>query len=194
MFTSSIHLITYSVAPSPTFRDSVAYRRWRAAPLSTMAFTSDEDYATPSPLSSVGPSRKRCRSRATSVPLVAHLPGALSPVCVGLLPPRKRFRGPSAAFSLEDSIKDGSEASTKSDIDPYILTGIEADIAAEVAAVAETEGDDETEDDAESNDLPKPTIAERLEEYEETMQGMYEHLLEIPIQRSKDIEEEKRNM
>ncbi|GKA21064.1 hypothetical protein Tco_0701053, partial [Tanacetum coccineum] len=44
------------------------------------------DYVTPSSSTLARPSRKRCRSSATSVPTPAHPSGALSPVRANLLP------------------------------------------------------------------------------------------------------------
>ncbi|GJZ51337.1 hypothetical protein Tco_0605852 [Tanacetum coccineum] len=136
------------------------------------------DYVTPSSSTSVGPSEKRCRSSATSVPATTHPSGALSLVLVDLLPPRKRFRGSSAASSHEYSIEDSSEAEV--DIEDRARGTIEID----VAFVAEPEVPD---------DLPKSNIAKRLDQHEEAIQGMYEHLLDLPALRLKDIEEEQRD-
>ncbi|GKE70747.1 hypothetical protein Tco_1528819, partial [Tanacetum coccineum] len=52
----------------------------------------DSPFDTPTTIS-VGPSRKRCRSPAASVPLATTALGALSPVRADLLPPCKRIRG-----------------------------------------------------------------------------------------------------
>ncbi|GJY04840.1 hypothetical protein Tco_0370780, partial [Tanacetum coccineum] len=169
------------------------------------------DYVTPSSSLSAGPSWKRCRSPTTMVCSTAHTPGALSPVRADLLPPHKRFRGSSTASFHQGSIKDSSEASTESDIDPYILADIEADIATEAAAAAEAEADAEAENDAESgtedtfeigvdvvikpevpDDIPAPTIVERLSEHEDVIQELYNHMLEFPAQRFDDIKEKQR--
>ncbi|GKD13708.1 hypothetical protein Tco_1198115, partial [Tanacetum coccineum] len=48
------------------------------------------DYTTPTSSSSAGPSRKRSRSSATSIPSTVHTAGALSPTGANLLPPHKR--------------------------------------------------------------------------------------------------------
>ncbi|GKC66361.1 hypothetical protein Tco_1098959, partial [Tanacetum coccineum] len=40
------------------------------------------------------------------------------------------------------------------------------------------------------DDLPMSTVRERLDEIEEVVQGLYEHLLDIPAQRLDDIEED----
>ncbi|GJZ58734.1 hypothetical protein Tco_0614550 [Tanacetum coccineum] len=126
------------------------------------------DYVTPSPSLSARPSQKRCR-----------------------------FRGPLAASSHEGSIEDSSKASTESDIDLDILADIEADITTEATAASDVEsssgdtieiGVDVVVESVALNDLPGPTVAERWEEYKETMKGMYEHLLEIPIQRVRVLE------
>ncbi|GJY81103.1 hypothetical protein Tco_0493854 [Tanacetum coccineum] len=146
--------------PIRTPRDSVAYHQWRAAPLSTMSPTTLE--------------------RST-----AHTPGALSPARADLLPSHKRFRGSSVASFHEGSIKDSYEAST------------------------EVEGDDEAKNDAESSagdtveirvdvviepevpdDIPAPTIVERLSKHEDVIQELYNHMLEFPAQRFNDIEED----
>nr|GEX64563.1 hypothetical protein [Tanacetum cinerariifolium] len=93
-------------------------------------------------------------------PALKHAPRALSPTCVDLLPPRKRFRSSTTALSpeasIEGSIKIGSE---EEDIDFDVMADIEADIAAKAAAAIEFrveinvgfEGDDEAEEKAESS-------------------------------------------
>ncbi|GKD59498.1 hypothetical protein Tco_1297007 [Tanacetum coccineum] len=50
------------------------------------------DYATHTSSSSAGPSRKRSRSSATSIPSTVHIVGALSPARADLLLPHKRYR------------------------------------------------------------------------------------------------------
>ncbi|GJS02625.1 hypothetical protein Tco_0319133 [Tanacetum coccineum] len=67
----------------------------------------------------VGPSRKRCRSPASTVTLSIHALGALVPSHADLLPPHKRFRD---SISPEDSIEE--------DIDIDVLADIKADVAA----------------------------------------------------------------
>ncbi|GJS05151.1 hypothetical protein Tco_0321659 [Tanacetum coccineum] len=66
---------------------------------------------------SAGPSRERCRSLAISVPLAIPIPGALPPVHMNLLPPRKRTRGAVTASDYDDSTKESYEAYTEPDID-----------------------------------------------------------------------------
>ncbi|GJZ03450.1 hypothetical protein Tco_0536725 [Tanacetum coccineum] len=69
-------------------------------------------HARPSHSSSAGPSRKRSRSPTTLVPLSSPVPGALSFVCVDLLPPHKRIRSSDSTTNLEDC----SDEITKSDL------------------------------------------------------------------------------
>ncbi|GJR67426.1 hypothetical protein Tco_0013491 [Tanacetum coccineum] len=158
------------------------------------------------PSHSAGPSRKRCRSPATTVPSYIPASGALVPTRADLLLPRKRFRD---SISPEDSIEE--------DIDADVLADIEADAAAvEVAADMDVEvgvdvgigievGDD-IEDEAEPSDrgtmevgvdviarinipdgMLMPDAVECLEQVKEVVQGIYGHVMEIPLQRVEDI-------
>ncbi|GJS14706.1 putative reverse transcriptase domain-containing protein [Tanacetum coccineum] len=105
--------------------------------------------------SSVGPSRKRCRSPTTAVPSFIPALGALVPTRADLLLPRNRFRD---SYSSEDNVKE--------DIDADVLVDIEADATVvEVAADIDVEAgvdtgigieigddiEDEDEGEAESN-------------------------------------------
>ncbi|GKE39747.1 hypothetical protein Tco_1463152 [Tanacetum coccineum] len=90
-------------------------------------------------------------------------------------------------------------------------TTIETDTAADVEPVEEESEPIEAEVDAEPSagdtveivvdvvaktvvpdDLPVSTIRERLDKIDEVVQGMYEHLLDIPVQWLDDIEKEQR--
>ncbi|GJV71134.1 hypothetical protein Tco_1491129 [Tanacetum coccineum] len=168
--------------PIRTPRDSEAYCRWKAAPLSTVYppttfesssgdFSSDLstssserpphsfDTHSPTPSPSAGPSGKRCRSPATSIPLTTPTLRSLSPTRADLLTPRKRIRGFSAASYPEDSSKGSMEVGSEDDIDSDVMAYIEADITAEAATAeeirAETkvglERDDKVEDEADSS-------------------------------------------
>ncbi|GJR98588.1 reverse transcriptase domain-containing protein [Tanacetum coccineum] len=95
-------------------RRSEAFRRWCAAPLSTLypPTTSESSSGDSSerPLHSsshsAGPSRKRCRSPVDSVPSSTPVMGSLAPTRADLLPPRKRFRD---SYSSEASIEEDTE-------------------------------------------------------------------------------------
>ncbi|GJT88601.1 hypothetical protein Tco_1070318 [Tanacetum coccineum] len=114
---------------------------------------------SPTPSSSVGPSRKRCRSPATSIPLAIPTPGVVSSARADLLPPLKRIGGPSATLSSEDGSEGSMEVGSKEHIDSNVMADIEADIAAEATTTDEIraktevgfEGDDKAEDEAESS-------------------------------------------
>nr|GEY30740.1 protein kinase-like domain, concanavalin A-like lectin/glucanase domain protein [Tanacetum cinerariifolium] len=106
-----------------------------------------------SQLASVRPSRKRCRSPATSLVATTSTPAVLSSVLVDLLPPRKRFRG-SPAVSYEDATV---ETTTELVIPPV---------------------------------HPGQTVEDRLDKHSEMIRGMYEHLLDMPMSRIEETEEE----
>nr|GEV53463.1 putative reverse transcriptase domain-containing protein [Tanacetum cinerariifolium] len=110
--------------------------------------------------SPAGPSRKRCRSLTTSIPLAIPALGALFLIRVDILPPRKRYRSSSVALSSEASIEGSIQiGSEEEDIDYDIMAYIEADIAVEAATAAKFrtkvdvgfEGDDKAEEEAESS-------------------------------------------
>ncbi|GKC85909.1 hypothetical protein Tco_1141626 [Tanacetum coccineum] len=143
---------------------------------------------------SAGPSRKRCRSLATLVPLATPTPGALSHV-----------------------------RSEEEDIDSDVIYDIEADIAAEAETVVkfkvETnvgfEGDNEVEEEAESSargivevridrviepEIPDDTpVLVTIEGSREDLKigldvvikELYDHMEEIPTWRIADIEKEQ---
>ncbi|GKE11835.1 hypothetical protein Tco_1415386 [Tanacetum coccineum] len=95
-------------------RRSEAFRRWCAAPLSTLyPLTTSESSSGDSSerplhssLHSAGPSYKRCRSPVDSVPSSTPVMGSLAPTHADLLPPRKRFRD---SYSSEASIEEDVE-------------------------------------------------------------------------------------
>ncbi|GJZ51120.1 hypothetical protein Tco_0605635 [Tanacetum coccineum] len=93
---------------------SEAFRRWCAAPLSTLyppttsESSSGDSSERPmhSSSHSIGPSRKRCRFLVDSVPSSTPVIGSLAPTRADLLPPRKRFRD---SYSSEASIEEDTE-------------------------------------------------------------------------------------
>ncbi|GKA35636.1 hypothetical protein Tco_0722127 [Tanacetum coccineum] len=200
------------------------------------------DYATHASFSSAGPSRKRSRSLATSIPSTVHTAGALSLIQADLLPPHKRYMGTSAMHSDESGNEGSPEIHRESDMDSDIRADIEAETAAAAAivdgrggnsgrvrvggfgligvemgikpglAVVESESEPEeakADDEADvevqlkgtikirvdvttgidiPNKLPMPDTIKRLEQLKESVQGMYGHMLEIPLKRIEDIE------
>ncbi|GKC29947.1 hypothetical protein Tco_1037241 [Tanacetum coccineum] len=73
-------------------------------------------YSTP--LTSVGLSRKRCRSHTTSLPALASAPTVLSYVPADRLPPRKRFRG-SPTISYQDAMVKTTTTSVSPPVHPW---------------------------------------------------------------------------
>ncbi|GJV38676.1 hypothetical protein Tco_1411153 [Tanacetum coccineum] len=95
-------------------RRSKAFRRWCAAPLSTLCPPTTSESSSGdsskrllhSSSHSAGPSRKRCRSPVDSVPSSTLVMGSLAPTRADLLPPRKRFRD---SYSSEASMEEDTE-------------------------------------------------------------------------------------
>ncbi|GKA80577.1 hypothetical protein Tco_0787269 [Tanacetum coccineum] len=171
------------------------------------------DYATSTSSSSVGPSRKRSRSSATSVPSTFHTAGALSSARADLLPPHKRYR------DIRADIK-AKTATTVVTVDglgikPVMIVvkmGLEPGLAVfeSESEPEEAEADDKADVEIQPegtveigvdvtigidipNDLLMLDAIERLEKLEEGVQGMYEHILEIPLQRIEDIKARQTN-
>nr|GFC37876.1 hypothetical protein [Tanacetum cinerariifolium] len=111
-----------------TLRDSVTYRHWRAAPLSTMYPLTNSESSSEGYSSDLLASSSE-RSPTTSMPLPAHPSRAPSSVRADLLPPYKRFRSSSVVASPEDCTEEG-----------------------ELAVVEAGVGDDDEEDDGMEGD------------------------------------------
>ncbi|GKA95074.1 hypothetical protein Tco_0817112 [Tanacetum coccineum] len=107
--------LIYPPVLSPRY--SKAFKRWRAAPLSTSyplttsesSLGSSSERSLDSSLPSSRPSRKRCRSLTTLVPSPTHVLRSIAPTPIDLLPPRKRFRG---SYSSKDSGEKHMEVDT----------------------------------------------------------------------------------
>ncbi|GKE01093.1 reverse transcriptase domain-containing protein [Tanacetum coccineum] len=198
-----------------TLRCSEAYLSWRSALLFTMypSTTSESSSRDSSSESSAGPSRKRCRSPATTMTSSIHAMRALVPSRANLILPHKRFRD---SISPEDSVEEDIDTDVLEDIeadatvvevivDRDVVTGIDASIDIEVDVGVDVE--DEVEDEVESSDrgtmevgvdvvagidipygILMPDAIERLEHVEEGLQDIYKHVIEIPLQRIEDIE------
>ncbi|GJS27682.1 hypothetical protein Tco_0488302 [Tanacetum coccineum] len=198
-----------------TPRCSEAYRHWRSASLSTMypQTTSESSARDSSSESSAGPSRKRCRSPVATMTSSIHAVRALVPSRTDLLPPRKRFRD---SISPEDSVENDVDADELTDIEADATTvevAVDRDVVARVDAGivievdVEVDVEDKDEDEVKSSDrgtievgvdviagidildgMLMPDAVERLEQVEEGLQDIYEHVIEMPLQRIKDIE------
>ncbi|GKB54045.1 hypothetical protein Tco_0904798 [Tanacetum coccineum] len=169
--------------------------------------------------SSTGLAHKRCRSPAATVTSFIHATRALVPSRADLLPPCKRFRD---SISTEDSVEEDINMDVLEDIeadatvvevavDRDVVTGIDAGIDMEVDVGVDVE--DEVEDEVESSDrgtikvgvdvaagidIPDgmllPDAVEHLKQVEEGLQDIYEHVMEIPLQRIEDIKTGQREL
>ncbi|GJR83274.1 hypothetical protein Tco_0154059 [Tanacetum coccineum] len=204
-----------------TPRCTKACLRWRSSPLSTMypPMTSKSLAGDSSSESSARSSHKRCRSSATTVTSFIHATRPLVPSRIDLLPPRKRFRD---SISPKDSVEEDIETHVLADIkvDPTTIevavdrdveAGVDAGIGMEVDVRVDVE--DEVKDEVESNDrgtievkvdvvtgidildgMLMPGAVEHLEHVEEGLQDIYEHVIEIPLQRIEDIKTGQREL
>ncbi|GJS93495.1 hypothetical protein Tco_0800463 [Tanacetum coccineum] len=218
--TSTPHRFVHrSLARTP--RCSEACLRWRSAQLSTMypPTTSASSAVDSSFDSSAGPSRKRCMSPATIVTSSIHATRALVPSRADLLPPRKRFRD---SILLEDSVEEDIDTNVLEDIEAdamAVKVVVDRDVKARVDAGIDMEVNvrigvkDEVEDEVESSDrgtievgvdladgidildaMLMPNAVERLEQVEEGLQDIYDHVIEIPLQRIEDIKTGQREL
>ncbi|GKC34867.1 putative reverse transcriptase domain-containing protein, partial [Tanacetum coccineum] len=180
-----------------TPRCSKAYLRWRSAPLSTMypLMTSESSPGDSSSESSVGPSRKRCRSHAATMTSSIHAMRALVPSRADLLPPHIEADATAVEVAVD---RDG-------------VAGFDAGIDMEVDVGVDVE--DEVEDEVESSDrgtievgvdvvvgidildgVLMPDAVEHLKQVKEGLQDIYKHVIEIPLQRIEDIEKGQREL
>ncbi|GJX75803.1 hypothetical protein Tco_0322614, partial [Tanacetum coccineum] len=115
-------------------RRSEAFRRWCAAPLSTLYLPTTSESSSRdsskrplhSPSHSAGPYRKRCRSTVDSVPSSTPVMGSLAPTRADLLPPHKRFRD---SYLSEASIEEDIEIDPiETEVDMELGIGDEDDV------------------------------------------------------------------
>ncbi|GJY08864.1 putative reverse transcriptase domain-containing protein [Tanacetum coccineum] len=184
----ALRFVHRSLARTP--RCSEAYLRWRSAPLSTMylPITFESSAGDSSSESSAGPSRKRCRD----------------------------------SISPEDSVEEDINTDVLEDIKAdatAIKVVVDRDVEARVDAGIDMEVDvrvgvdDEVEDKVKSSDrgtmevgvdlaagidIPDAMLmldaVEHLEQVEEGLQDIYDHVIEIPLQRIEDIEMRQREL
>nr|GEW81733.1 reverse transcriptase domain-containing protein [Tanacetum cinerariifolium] len=123
-------------------------------------------------VTSVGPSRKRCRSLTISVQIAIPISPALALVLADLLPPRKRIRGFVSTTDYEVSPEESYEPYTEPDIDFDVQAGIDAYVAvadAETTKEADVRVKDRIENKAEAGKeahaeiQPKGTIKIRVD-------------------------------
>ncbi|GKC71240.1 hypothetical protein Tco_1117123 [Tanacetum coccineum] len=196
---------------------SEAYLHWRFGPLSTMypPMTFESSAGDSSSKSSAGPSCKRCRSPAAIVTSPIHATRALVSSRADLFPPRKRFRD---FISPEDSVEEDIDTDVLEDIevdatvfevvvDRDVVTRIDAGIGMVVDVRFDVEDEVESSDRGTIEvgvdvvvgiDIPDAMLmadaVERLEQVEEGLQDIYDHVIEIPLQRIKDIKTGQREI
>ncbi|GJY06681.1 putative reverse transcriptase domain-containing protein [Tanacetum coccineum] len=166
----------------------------------------------PSHSSSVGPSRKRSRSPTTLVPLSSPVPGALSFVCVDLLPPHKRIRSSDSAMDLEDCSDESSKFKQRLISVLHMrmlleLKGIDAKVVVKTAAREEVEtsvkGMVEVRVDKVTHlvvldDILEPAQEEGAigvahETLGDMVQRFHDHTVEVPVHRVQVIESIQRD-
>ncbi|GKF08353.1 hypothetical protein Tco_0042577 [Tanacetum coccineum] len=181
--------------------------------------TSESSTGDSSSESSAGPSHKRCRSFAATVTSSIHATRSLVPSRADILPPRKIFRD---SISPEDSVEEGTDVDMLADIEADAMTNevvVDRDVEAGVNACICMEVDvgidveDKVKDEVESSDrgtmevgvdvvseidIPDGMLmlddVEHLEQVEEGLQNIYEHVIEIPLQRIEDIKTGQREL
>ncbi|GKF08005.1 hypothetical protein Tco_0042229 [Tanacetum coccineum] len=179
--------------PKRAPRRSEAFRRWCAAPLSTLyppttsKSSSGDSSKRPmhSSSHSAGPSRKRCRSPIDSIPSSTPVIGSLASTCADLLPPRKRFRD---SYSSEASIEEDTE------IDPIETEGatsagdtVEIGIDLMLAPIVEEEivepdGEDPS-DSSGTRDRIVRSFEDMLIDLSDAVRDFYHHMSEVRIDR-----------
>ncbi|GJU74784.1 hypothetical protein Tco_1266189 [Tanacetum coccineum] len=154
---------------SPSIPLGMRPRLWLQSPVSSTRFSSTiESSPSDSPATtsdrhsyslshSVGLSRKRCRSTATTVPSSIPASGALVHTRADLLPPRKRFKD---SIPPKDSIKENIEVDVLADIEVdativEVATYMDVDVRVDAGISMEVgvgfDIEDEDEDETESS-------------------------------------------
>ncbi|GKE04236.1 putative reverse transcriptase domain-containing protein, partial [Tanacetum coccineum] len=186
-------------------RHSEAFRRWCAAPLSTLypPTTSESSSGDSSerPLHSsshyAGPSRKRCRSPVDSIPSSTPVMGSLAPTRADLLPPRKRFRD---SYSFEASIEEDAEIDprdVRDDTEEYEADTsagdtVEVGVDPMPAPIVEEEIVELVGEDSSDSSATRDGIVRSFEDMpidlDEAVRDFYHHMSEVRIDRIVGIE------
>ncbi|GJV49677.1 hypothetical protein Tco_1439889 [Tanacetum coccineum] len=206
------HSLPVHSPPDTTIADSSTPPRFVYPPLARTPRDSSSE-------SSAGPSRKRCRSPAATVTSSIHVARALIPSRPDLLPPHKRFRD---SISPEDCVEENINTDVLEDIKADATVdevAVDRDVEARVDACIGMEVDvrvnveDEVEDEVTSsnrgtmevgvdvvvrinilNGMLMHDAVEHLEQVEEGLQDIYDHIIEIPLQRIEDIKTGQREL
>ncbi|GKA54715.1 hypothetical protein Tco_0753664, partial [Tanacetum coccineum] len=220
--------LVYPSVMTPQYSED--FSRWRSASFSTpyppttsesSPYSSSERSLDSSSLSA-RPSRKRCKSPTTSVPLSTLVSRSIAPTHADLLPPRKRFRG---SYSLEDSREEHMEIGTVDaeaiadlgigdEVGAHIEDGISMVIEITARDVIETAAEEEVESSARGmvevevdpkigpvvdEDVPDHVTTDgAVEVTYETLRDLvhrfHDHTEEIPVHRIQVIETAQRQL
>ncbi|GKC88462.1 hypothetical protein Tco_1149111 [Tanacetum coccineum] len=134
--------------------------------------TSKSSVGDSSSESSAGSSRKRCRSSVATMTSSIHATRALVPSRADLLLPRIGMEV-DVGVEVEDEVEDEVESSDRGTMEVGVDVVVGIDIP-----------------DA----MLMPDAIERLEQVKEGLQDIYNHVIEIPLQRIEDIETGKREL
>ncbi|GJV87416.1 hypothetical protein Tco_1531354 [Tanacetum coccineum] len=151
-------------------RRSEAYRRWCAAPLSTLY---------PPPPTIIRPSRKRCRSPVDSVSLSMPVTGSLAPTRADHLPPRKRFRD---SYSSEASLEEDAEVG---------LTGTGVDMELEEIEADPPSAGDTTEAGIDPMTAPDGIVKESGRDTPVDLSDVFARLENLKVRAMLDIERDR---
>nr|GEW27796.1 hypothetical protein [Tanacetum cinerariifolium] len=192
--------LNYPLVRSPRY--SKAFRFWCAASLSSFyPSTTSESSSGDSPerprhlsLLSVGPSGKRFRSPADSVPSSTPITGSLGPTRADLLPHRKRFRD---SYSPDTSMEEDTEINTTETEDGRELAIVDRDDVRDQVKVDPR--DDMEEFEASTGDTVVFGIDSRLVEdipvdLDGSIRDFYHHMYEVCVDRIVGIETAQRQL
>ncbi|GJU63017.1 hypothetical protein Tco_1244852 [Tanacetum coccineum] len=187
--------------------DAEAFRRWCAAPLSTLyppttsESSSGDSSERPMHLSphSAGPSRKRCRSPVDSVPLSMPVTGSLAPTRADLSPPRKRFRDSySSEASLEEDAEDARDDTEEYEADASAGDTAEVGIDPMTAPLVEEEIVEPAGEDSPDSSGTRDGIVRSVEDMPvdlgDVVRDFYHHMSEVRVDRIVGIKTAQRRL
>ncbi|GKB68417.1 hypothetical protein Tco_0929829 [Tanacetum coccineum] len=177
-----------------TPRCSEAFMRWRSAPLSTLyppttsesSLDSSSERSLDSSSPSARPSRKRCRSLTTLVPLYTPVPRSIAPA-LDDLPPRKRFRD---SYSSEDSGEEHMEIGMRVEVATSDIREDEEEFEAEASAGGMMEIE---VDPLVTGGISEPTKGD-AHDLECTLYDISRYMSKVPLDRITEFETAQRQL
>nr|GEV06335.1 hypothetical protein [Tanacetum cinerariifolium] len=138
---------------------------------------------------SAGPSRKRCRSSANSVPSSTPVTGSLAPTRVDLLPPRKRFRD---SYSSEAIMEEDTKVDpTETKVDMKLGTGDGDDV---IDYKSKKPAGEDSSDSSGTKDGIVRSLEDMLIDLDDVVHDFYHHMFEVRIDRIVEIETVQRRL